>query len=425
MAVTAQPPPGFPETPAGGPLGIRNFQLLLVTQLATGLRMPMIFLTQAWYVTVVAPEGQRVLLLGLLASLRGGAFLAYILFGGALADRYPRRTMVIVAHALGFAGTVATGALLFLPGASEGRGLWLPGMFLAFTAFGLINAQDLPTRNAIIRDVVPDAMVARAVTLFQLGFAATMLMAGPIAGFAIDHLGFGVTYLIASLGHVAVLAAVWPMRLSETAADPEAGGESMLANVRAGIQHLRSDAIVRWVVFATWLGFAAGISVMGLLIAAWASDVLRLDATGWGLMMMTWGGGGVLSLALLAWRHDLDRRGALFLGAMLLFGLSVIAFGLSRNVALAFLFNGTAGATFMVVRVLGIAIVQGTVPNRLLGRVLGLLLLAQGIAEVGGLAVGALGQAIGLQPLYLLAGASIVLLALAVVSTQRPLRSVR
>ena len=96
----------------------------------------MLFITQAWYVTVVAPEGQRVLLLGLLASLRGGAFLAYILFGGALADRYPRRTMVIVAHVLGFAGTVATGALLFLPGAAEGEGLWLPGMFVAFTTFG-------------------------------------------------------------------------------------------------------------------------------------------------------------------------------------------------------------------------------------------------------------------------------------------------
>jgi DHA3 family macrolide efflux protein-like MFS transporter len=330
---------------------------------------------------------------------------------------------VIVAHVLGFAASAATGALLFLPGASEGRGLWLPGMFAAFTVFGVINAQDLPTRNAMIRDIVPEAMVMRAVTIFQLALSATMLTAGPIAGLAIDHLGFGVTYLIASLGHLVVLAAAWPMRVSATAADPEASDESMLDNVRAGIDYLRSDAVVRWVVFATWLGFAAGISVMGLLIAAWASDVLRLDATGWGLMMMTWGGGGVLSSSLLAMRSDLRRRGALFLGAMLFFGLSVIAFGLSHNVALAFLFNGTAGAAFMVVRVLGIAIVQGRVPNRLLGRVMGLVLLAQGIAQAVGLAVGGLGQTIGLELLYPIAGVSIVLLALAVAGAQRPLRS--
>ena len=423
MAVTTQTPPEPPATPAGGPLALRDFRLLLVTQLATGLRMPMLFLTQAWYVNVVAPEGQRVLLLGLLASLRGAAFLAYILVGGAFADRYPRRTMVLVAHLLGFVTSVATAALLFLPGASEGEGLWLPGMFVAFTAFGVINAQDLPTRNAMIRDVVPEAMVTRAVTLFQLALAVTMLTAGPIAGLSIDHLGFGVTYLIASLGHLIVLAAAWPMRISATAADPQAGDESMLANVRAGIDYLRSDAVVRWVVFATWLGFAAGISVMGLLIAAWASDVLRLDATGWGLMMTTWGGGGVLTAGLLALRHDVRRRGALFLGAMLLFGLSVIAFGLSRNLALAFLFNGTAGAAFMIVHVLGIAIVQGRVPNRLLGRVMGLVLLAQGIAQAVGLAVGGLGQAIGLVLLYPLAGASIVLLAIAVATAQRPLRS--
>ena len=79
-------------------------------QLATGLRMPMLFFTQTWYVTINAPESQRTLLIGLLSTTRGLAFLAYILFGGALADRFPRRTTLLVAHAFGFVSVVAPGA---------------------------------------------------------------------------------------------------------------------------------------------------------------------------------------------------------------------------------------------------------------------------------------------------------------------------
>ena len=333
-----------PSAEPSGPLGYRDFRLLFVTQLATGLRMPLLFVTQAWYVNVAAPESQRLLLLGLLATLRGAAFLGYVLFGGALADRYPRRTMLLIAHLLALAGTVATAVLLMLPGAAEGEGLWLPAMFLAFTAFGLINAQDLPTRNAMLRDVVPEHMVTRAVTIFQLALSLTMLVAGPIAGVAIDSLGFGPTYLIAALSHVVVLAAVWQMHSSDHAADPEASNESMLENVRAGLRLLRDDRVVRWVVLGTWIAFTAGISVMGLLIAAWASDILNLGATGWGIMMLFWGLGGVITSGVLVARGDYGHKGMLFIAAIAIFGAAVVGFGFSRTLVAAFLFNGIAGA---------------------------------------------------------------------------------
>ncbi len=415
--------PREPPAKAGSLLHIAEFRLLCITQLATGLRMPMLFFTQAWYVNVAAPEDQRVLLLGLLASLRGAVFLLYILFGGAFADRYPRRTMLLASHAFALGGVAITGALLLLPGASEGDGAWLWVMLVLFTGFALVNAQDLPTRTAMISDIVPPSRVTSAVTIFQLALAVTMLVGAPTAGWAIEHLGFGATYLLAGIGHLAVLAVVSRMRSGGIAADPDATAQSVLANVRSGIDHLREDPVVCWIVLLTWVAFTAGMSVMGVLIAAWVRDVLDLDAAGWGVMALFWGAGGVLASLALMSRGEYGHRGPLFLGSTLVFGLAILGFGLSRELAPAFLFNGLAGAAFQLIAIVGIASVQTAVPPRLLGRVMSLLMLAQGIAQLAGLALGALGQLIGLQLLYPAAGLAIALFALATVALQRPLRS--
>jgi len=414
--------PSLPRAGRGGPLANPDFRWLCLTQLATGLRMPMTFMTQTWYVASAAPESRKVLLLGLLATLNGIAFLSYVLFGGAFADRFPRRLTLYIAHGVAFTAAATTGLLLLLPGASEGQGAWLPFFMVTFSLFGVINAQDLPARTAMIRDVVLPSNLTSAVTIFQLAFAVTMVGAGLLAGFLIERLGFAPAYLVASSWHLVILFALWRMRLVETAADPEASSQSVIANVREGWRHLETDAAVRWTILVTWVGVAAGVSVMGILVAAWVSEVLDLDAQGWGWLQMGWGLGGALGAATLASRGEYGRKGLLFLGVTLLFGACVLGFGLSRAVVVAWLFNAMAGGAFQLMRVLGIAIVQSSVPNRLLGRVMGLLILAQGIAQASGLLFGTLGQAIGLELLFPLAGVGVMALALGVFAAQKPLR---
>ena len=287
----------------------------------------------------------------------------------------------------------------------------------------LINAQDMPTRSAMIADTVPPAIVTSAVTLFHMALAITLLLGAPVTGWVVDHLGFAVSYLIASSGHVAVLVVIARMRAGRKAADPDARMESVRSNMREGLRYLRQDAAVRWIVILTWAVFTAGISVMGLLIAAWVDDILALGATGWGLMMVTWGAGGVLVSATLTARGEYGHKGPLFLAAALGFGLTVIGFGLSRSLAAAFFFNGVAGGMHQLLLIVSIASLQNVVPNRLLGRVLALLLLAQGTAQVAGLGVGAIGQLVGLELLYPAAGLVVVLITVAAAASQRPLRA--
>ncbi len=406
------------------PLQVHDFRLLLLMQLVTGFRQPLQFFAQAWYVNVAAPEGQRVLLLGLLASLQGVAYLGYILFGGAIADRYPRRKTLLVTHGLGFVALLLTGSVLLLPGASTGDGLWLWIMMLVFTEFSLLMAQDFPARMALVSEVVPEALRTTAVTLHWLAFSMAFLVAAPTVGWLLDEVGFAATYFVASIGHVLVILALRRLRHPGEPADPDAASQTVLDNVRTGVAYLGGAPAVRWVVIITWLSLAAGIVTMGLLVAAWIDQVLGLSAAGWGLMAMFWGVGGVLASTALAVAGEYRHKGPLFIATVCGFGLSVLGFSLTRSVAVATLFFLFTGASFQLLITLGNAIVQDAVPNRLLARVMGMLWMAQGIAQASGVVMGAVAQAVGLTVFYPAVG--VFMLAAALVALlQRPLREMR
>ena len=415
--------PDIDESDAGplAPLRIRDFRLLLVMQFASGIRQPMQFFMQAWYVNVAAPEGQRVLLLGLLATGQGLAYLLYVLFGGAFADRFPRRSMLMVTHVLGFVALVGTALLLYLPGARTGEGVWLPVMMLLFTEFGIMLAQDLPARTAMVPEAVPAHMHTRAATIHWLIFPLAFLMAAPSVGWTIEHLGFGTTYLIAAGGHLVVLAALWRMSTRAAPADASAAGDSLMENVIEGMRYMRGEPQLLWTVVITWLSLASGMTAMGILIAAWVQDILGLDAAGWGRMALFWGLGGLVTSAALTYVGEFGRKGPLFIISTALFGIAVLGFAFSRSLVVSAGFFVVAGAGFQTMVTVNTAIAQQITPNRLLGRVMSMLWMAQGIARTSGVVIGAVGQLIGLPLLYPLIGA--LMLGVALLATlQRPLR---
>lgn len=436
MAATPQPAPEAVEPniePAIAPpdatveprsaLAIHDFRLLFTMQLMTGVRLPLQFFAQTWYINVTAPEDQRVLLLGLLATVRGAFFVLWVLFGGALADRFPRRTMLTITHVTGFAMAVGTGLVLLIPAASHGDGPWLWVMLLLFGELGLVDAQDLPTRNAMISNVVPARLRTSAMTLSWLAQSTTMLMMMPLAAWLIGVIGYGSMYLFASLGHIAVLVAVRRMRLRAVAADQAAAGESMIENVRVGLAYLRTEAAVRWTILLIWITMVGGNSATWVLSAAWARDVLELDAAGWGRLALFWGVGGLLASTVLVTRGDYGRKGALLLAAAGLFAVAVLFFSLTRSVVIASLSFGLIGVAFQIVMTVSMSIVQQVVPNRLLGRVMGLLVLSNGMAQLLGVVIGGIGQAIGLELLYLAIAVGMIAAISTIAATQRPLRT--
>ena len=405
------------------PLRIRDFRTLIAIQLVTGVRIPLQFFAQTWYVNAAAPDNQRLLLLGLLATVRGAAFVSWVLFGGALADRFPRRTTLMVAHAAGFAVVLGTALLLYIPGASTGEGLWLAVMIVLFSEFGLMDAQDVPARNAMVANVAPVRMRTTAMTLNWLALPVTMLVTMPASGWMIDRVGFATMHVFAAGAHLVVLWMLRRMELRARPADEAAGGQSMFENVRAGLGYLRTEPAVRWTIFVTWIAIFGGSAAMWILSAAWVRDVLELGAESFGGMALFWGIGALLASGALATRGEYGRKGALVLSAAVLYGLAVLGFSLTRSLVGAALFFALGGVAFQLLTTVSTAVTQQLVPDRLLGRVMGLLMLANGIAQLMGVAVGAGAQAVGLETVYLVLGIAMTAFALLIMAWQRPLRT--
>lgn len=414
---------GTTGSPLQQALRLREYRLLLGTQLAVGLTQPLLFFTQGWYVTIAAPEGKAVIYLGALGASRGLAFLAYVLFGGAFADRFPRRQVLIVSQFVSLLMTLGIGALLLVPRVNDGEGWILLMMIGLFATFGLVQGQDGPTRTSMLRDVVPEVAMASALSFFFMIVSAALLIAAPFSGWSLEHLGVGTTYLISAAGPATILLCALPMKAASMAADPTAQRESVWSNLRSGLQVLAEEPAVRWTVLLTWLSTAAGLSVMGVLIGAWVKDILHMGASGWGTLALFWGLGSVISTTFLMTRSTLKHRGWLFLGSCAGLGAAVLGFSFSRAIPIAFAFNGLVGVTFMVMNTVSVAIVQAMVPNRVLGRVTGLLLLGGGLMQVTGLFVGLMAAAIGIERTYPIA-ACVILAATALVALrQRPLRT--
>jgi MFS family permease len=406
------------------PLRVRDFRLVLLIQLMSSVRQPMQFFAQAWFVTQAASDSNRVVLLGLLATMQGTAYLIWVLFGSALSDRYPRRLTLTVTHLVGFVWLLGTALLLRIPGAAEGDGKWLWIMMFVFIEFGVMMAQDIPSRAAFAGEVVPTPVRTSAITMHWLVFALALVIGAPLTGWMIERIGFANLYLVAASMHIFVVLGLRAIRTQGEAADPEASASSVFENVREGLRYLAQDAAMRWTVVLTIVALAMGILTMGILVAAWVSDVLLLDAQGWGRLALFWGLGGVLANLTLIMRGDYQGKGMLFLGGAGLLGVSVLGVSASRTVvptAVAFAFAGFGAQMVMTV---GNAIAQAIVPARLLGRVMGLLWVAQGLAQGSGLFVGLIGQAIGLTVLYPLVGA-LMLVVVAITFVKSPLRTLR
>ncbi|MBM3140959.1 MAG: MFS transporter [Chloroflexi bacterium] len=411
-----------PESAPSALLRLDDFRLLLAIQVFVGLRGPTLWFAQAWYVNTAAPESQRLLWLGLLASVNGAAFLGWSLFGGAIADRYPRRVTLIASHAAGAVLVSITTGLFFLPGVEEG-GPWLPVVLLLFSTMGLMNAQDLPARTALIADIVPDRHLTTAVTINWLVLAVMMIAGNGLGGALVEWLGFGTTYAVGVVGHVAVAILASQLRVRVAPGDSSARGRSLLRNVRDGVAYVRRDRAVRWAVLLMWISVLCGTSVLWTLGAAWMNEVLGVGPAGWSLLTALWSIGMVVSSAWLMSQGDYRGMGPKFVAAALLYAAAVLTYSLSRSIAVTACALFFAGFAFQGQQTVGTALLQREVPRALLGRITALLFLSQGLAQTSGLAFGLLGQALGLPLLFAATGAMMLASAAAIALVQRPLRA--
>jgi MFS family permease len=387
-------------------LGVRNYRLYWSGQVVSLIGTWMQQVSLPWL--VLALDGSPIQL-GFVAVLQFGPAMVLAPFGGVFADRIDKR------HAM-MATQVAASAqalILFLLTATGVVEIWMV-MVMALW-LGLVNAIDMPLRQAMAADLVPRHVLTNAIALNSMAFNSARVVGPALAG-VIIALGTGITgsptagvavnLAVNTLTYSAVLVSLWRMNPREIRQHerPEQH-PPVLDSLREGITYAIRTPLVLWS-----LVLLAGIAAFGfnfqILLPLFATDILDLGAEGYGGLFAVMGIGSLAGSLTLAFMRE-RRAIPLMLVGGVAFSLLLVGIALSRSVWLAApLVMGAGYASMMMINTIN-ATVQANVGDALRGRVMSLYVTVfAGSAPLGGLFAGAVAEAWG-SPAAFLAGSAL------------------
>ena len=357
-------------------LQVRDYRLYLTSQMVatTGLWMQRI--AQDWLVLELTGSVTAV---GVAVALQFLPMLLLGLFGGVVADRFPKRTILIVTQST-LALVATTLGVLALTGAVQAWHVYV----LAFV-LGLVTVVDNPTRQVFVSELVGQAHIRNAVSLNSSVFQLGALVGPAVSGALIHAVGQGWSFLINAASCLVVVTMVAVIRPRPVPAAERSTGQK--GELREALRYIGRTSEVAWsIVLAATIGLF-GLN-MPVILAAFADHVFSTGVRGYSLFNSLTAVGALTGAILSARRQSLPRLRTLTSTLVLLGGLVMLA----AFAPSTWLFGGVLVAIgFCTLQFLTGAnsLVQTTATPALRGRVMGVyLLVLLGGQALGGPCVG-------------------------------------
>jgi MFS family permease len=362
----------------------RNFRLFFAGQLVSMIGTWMQSVAQSWLVYSMTDSAT---LLGAVGFAGQIPVFLFAPLGGALADRYSRHRIIVVAQCTAMTLAFVL-AFLTLTGRVE---VW--HVFILASTLGMVNAFDLPARQSFLFEMVGRQDLINAIALNSSIVNGARMLGPAIAGVVVAAVGEGWCFLANAVSYLAVIACLLIMTVPPRAIvhDPR----SAVANILAGFGFVARTPPVRALVLLLGLVSLTGMPYT-VLMPIFAADILDGGPRGLGFLMGAAGIGalsGAISLTLRKGLRGLARVIAL---ASTGFGLSLILFSLSRNFWLSVALLIPAGFSMMVQMASSNTLIQSMVPDHLRGRVMAVYsMMFMGMAPFGAMLAGVLAEYIG------------------------------
>jgi len=355
-------------------------------------------------------------LLGVVGFVSGLPMLFLAPVGGALADRWNRRSILLITQSL-FALSALALALLTYMGAI--RYEYIVALALLN---GLVLTVDLPTRQSLVAHLVPRADLANGIALNAAAFHTARILGPAIGGLLLEWVGAAPCFLVNALSFSAILLALLSLRIQ-----PSTDGRvprGILQSLREGVAFVRA----RRGLMLLWLNVLV-LSTFGLsylvLLPVFAAEVLQVGKTGLGQLYTVAGIGSLAGLLLTARLGSAVPRGWLVILAANGFAWSVIGFALTTHPLVAKGLLMLAGMFGVMQLVSTNTALQTAAPDYLRGRVVSLHTWAiNAPAPFAALLIGKLAQQWG-APTAVAVSTSVCALFAVVLAFQKEARTLR
>ncbi|MGH9035432.1 MAG: MFS transporter [Acidimicrobiia bacterium] len=331
--------------------------------------------------------------------------------GGIFADRFPRRRILLVSQSVAM-------VVAFTLWLTVRDGQVDPGLMVALVAVGgIASGFGIPAWQSLVPELVPRESLLNAVALNSAQFNASRALGFLIGGLSLHAFGPATAFLVNTVSYVTVLGALLVVHAGRA---PEAAGHGSAdaGGFRSALAYARHHPGLLLAIATVGVVAFLGSPVV-LLAPVFAREEFRVDEAAYGYLAAAFGIGATVGAVVLGAYGDGLRRSRLATAAIAVYGLALVAMGLTPFYAGGLLAMFVIGAGYLVVvSVLNTAL-QESVDPRFRGRVVALYFMAfTGGYPIGALLQGWLADLVGVRPVV--AGAGLVLAGYAALLVARP-----
>jgi MFS family permease len=382
---------GAPPASAGVQMGLRsfkrtfssfenyNYRLFWSGQLLSRMGSWISRVAQAWLVLQLTNSSFS---LGLVTALQSLPITFLALFGGVLADRFPKRPVLIITQSIMAIDSLIIAVLI----TTHQIQIW--HLYILASLLGLATAFDNPTRQAFVSEMVGPENLPNAIALNSSLFNAARIVGPAVGGLLIAAFTIDIPFYIDAVSFLAVIAGLILMRPAEFHDVPAPVRGPVFARMREGVAYaVQTPAVLLPLLMLAFIGtFGYNFTVILPLIAKY---VLGIGALGFGGLTTSIGIGALTGALTIAYLNRPSERFLLIAATSftLLLGLLALSTRLPLTIAIL-LILGFASISYTATTNTRI---QMTAPSPLRGRVMSLyILLNAGMTPVGALAIGTL-----------------------------------
>lgn len=402
-------------------LKIRDYRYLWMGSLCSSFGMNMQMVARGWLIYALTGSSEK------LAWVMVSFMLPQVLFsliGGALADRLPKKMLVIGSQMLNFVASLVL-ALVILSGNVT---------FWHFIYFGIFNgtvlAFNMPARDSLIPEIVGERFILNAMALRTTSMNLARIVGPASAGAVIAMLAdgdktstFGVGVVYCGISALYLFAAISTCFVHTSGRPLEPSRHSIARDIAAGVRYVWASPVLTGLVFMSIVPFLFGMPVQSLM-PAFNEDILGGGPRDLGILMGAMGAGAIIGSLGLARMGDVGRKGFIMFGSCILWGVGIMAFCQSATLPVAMVFVAVMGMFSTGFSAMNRTLIQLSTTQEMRGRIMSIDMMVHGMMPLGILPFGLLADYVGIRFSLTLSGFMLAFLSIVLLMTLRSVREI-
>lgn len=372
------------QSPIAEILAIPDFRWIWLGSFASFTAMNMQMITRGWLVLRLENDSPSALTWAMVSFAAPMAVVS--LLGGALSDRVPKKYLIIGSQ-------LGNAALTFTVGMMDATDtIWLGALMALGVLNGSMFALNMPSRQAIISEIVPRERVMNAVALNNSSMNLTRTFGPALAGILIAFFSTALVFYLVSI--VYVFSALSVVRLSASGVYNNSPRKSVIADIKEGLRYSLGDQTLRGLIIMAFMPAMFGFTLF-VLMPAWAREQLNVTSFDLGYLMAVMGIGALAGTLGLASLRNLSKRGMVLIVISVIWGFSVVGVALSVEFVSAIFFLIVYGLLNSLYMSLNMTLSQTYAAPEMRGRVMSLFMMTFGLMPIGAIPFGEFAEVVG------------------------------